>query len=262
MPRLNFYLFCIVLSFCQSSSIRAAEDAVIEQYQQTIDELEAEYGAYDTSLAEPLSGLAEALQSSGKHQQAIAALKRSLHVRRVNDGMNSLSQEPALRLLNDSYQAVGNNGAVAANYQRRLDLLQNNNSGGAAEKLALQLEAAHWHRSQYIQLRNKQAAAHLMESIRLLADASNTSVLYNGPLKAQLLNSEIQNHYYLIQHYQRFAPRPPDDYVRRRSVRFRPRYRDETSFEYQLAYDSYIRRETARLSKRYAREQIDEAESK
>ena len=258
MAKLQYLLLLIPLCAYQYASASSAESA-IAKYQQAVDELEAEYGAYDIGLAEPLQGLGKALQSNGEHQEAIAAFKQSLHVRRVNDGINSLSQEPILRLLNSSYQAMDNSGAVATNYQRQLDLYQSHYGSRSTKLLPLQLEAAQWHRQQYAKLRNKEAAAHLSESIRLVTAASNINALYNGELTTELLNSEIENHYFLIQHYQQFSPRPPQEYVRRNGRFFRRQYRDETNFEYRIARDDHIRRETARLTKRYQKEQINNA---
>ncbi|MDM3870737.1 tetratricopeptide repeat protein [Porticoccus sp. W117] len=255
-------LLPLTLLCCTALSHGAATGDAIEQYQEAIDELEAHYGAYDIGLAEPLRGLGEALQANGEHQDAIDIFKRGLHVRRVNDGISSISQEPLLRLLNSSYQAVGNVGAVATNYQRQLDLYRSHHGNSSPKLLPLQLEAARWHRGQYIQTRNKEAFAHLTEAIRLITNASAIDSQQKDSLTIERLNSEIENHYYLIDHFQRFAPRPPADYVRFQSRNFRPRYRDESRFEYQIAYDNHLRRETARLTKRYQREQIDSAVSK
>ncbi|MGS2724350.1 tetratricopeptide repeat protein [Porticoccus sp. GXU_MW_L64] len=250
-------LLPLALLFPTAAGHGATTDSEIGQYQQAIDELEAQYGAYDIALAEPLRGLGEALQASGEHEDAIDIFKHGLHVRRVNDGMNHISQQPMLRLLNASYQATENNAAVASNYQRQLDLYHNHYGNNSPKLLPLQLEAAHWHRGQYVQTRSKESFTHLNEAIRLVTRAAIIGNGQKNPLTIERLNSDIENHYYLIDYLQRFTPQPPGDYVRFNSRRFRPRYRRESRFEYQIAYDEHQRRETYRLAKRYQSEQID-----
>ncbi|UTW44130.1 tetratricopeptide repeat protein [bacterium SCSIO 12696] len=234
----------------------AATETAIDQYQQAIDEQEALYGAYDSGLAELHLSFGEALQTAGEHQQAIDIFKRALHIRRVNDGITSLSQETALRELNQSYRATGNVSATASNYQDLISLLQVNPSSDANKLPPLLLEASNWHRQQYSMTVTKEAITHLIEADRLLSQAKNNRLNSDQGFREALLQAEIQNRYWRIRHYQKYVPTPPRSYVERNSFRFRGRLRGESSFEYQQAYNDYLRRQTSRLARTYQKEQI------
>lgn len=68
-----------------------------QAFEQAIGELEAQQGAYGPALAEPVTGLALALQSQGRHEEAVALFKRSIHLTRINEGLHSPAQLPPLQ---------------------------------------------------------------------------------------------------------------------------------------------------------------------
>ncbi len=71
----------------------------IALYRQIISNYESERGVYDQRLAEELLGLGLALRAAGQQQLAADAFGRSLHVTRINDGLESLAQLPILEQL-------------------------------------------------------------------------------------------------------------------------------------------------------------------
>ena len=79
----------------------------LRAYRGMIEELETRGGAYDASLAEPLLGLGRALQRAGDHGAAIRALKRGVHLARINDGLYSERQVALLQAEIASHVALG-----------------------------------------------------------------------------------------------------------------------------------------------------------
>jgi len=77
-----------------------------EQYQEAIREQEAQ-GAWAPGLSQDLMGLGRALQEMGEHQEAIPVFERAGHVARVNRGLYTLDQLPALEERIDSHLALG-----------------------------------------------------------------------------------------------------------------------------------------------------------
>lgn len=79
----------------------------IKLYQDVIDRLEVEGGAYNPALTEPLLDLGMAFQQSGMHAEAISLLKRGVHLARVNNGLYSEIQIALLESEISSHVALG-----------------------------------------------------------------------------------------------------------------------------------------------------------
>jgi len=76
-------------------------------YREAIDAIESDYGAYGDGLSEQILGLGHVLQSQGRHQEALALLKRGVHLARINDGLYSPQQLPLLQAEIASHIALG-----------------------------------------------------------------------------------------------------------------------------------------------------------
>ena len=63
-------------------------------------------------------GLGKTLQTSQRYEEAINAYRRSLYLKRVNDGVYSLSQAPMLRGIIESHIKQGQTDAAAENYEQ------------------------------------------------------------------------------------------------------------------------------------------------
>jgi hypothetical protein len=79
----------------------------IREYINSMGQLEAAGGAWDPNLAEELTALGLLQQEQGQHLEAIEALIRAIHVSRVNAGLHTLDQIPAVESLIESYEAIG-----------------------------------------------------------------------------------------------------------------------------------------------------------
>ncbi|MFK7863471.1 MAG: hypothetical protein AB8B95_04495 [Pseudohongiellaceae bacterium] len=80
----------------------------IRQYDESVREIEAEGGVWDASLIEQLHTLGELQQQQGDHVSAIATFDRAVHVSRINNGLHTMEQLPAVEQKIESYLATGN----------------------------------------------------------------------------------------------------------------------------------------------------------
>lgn len=69
----------------------------VRSYEEAIALAESSQGAYGADIAEPLLGLGLALQSEGRHGEAIDHFKRGVHLMRINDGLYSPGQIPLVQ---------------------------------------------------------------------------------------------------------------------------------------------------------------------
>lgn len=100
---LNSLCLLVALAAVPARAEQAASDpdtmnAVSERtYQDAIASIESTQGAYGAGLAEALLGMGLALQSQGRHEEAIRVFKRGIHLTRVNEGLYSKAQVPLLQ---------------------------------------------------------------------------------------------------------------------------------------------------------------------
>ncbi len=80
----------------------------IEQYGIAVSDIELDGGAWDGGLVEELAALGQLQQQQGDHIAAIETLDRAIHVNRINSGLYTLEQIPAVEQLILSYMAQGN----------------------------------------------------------------------------------------------------------------------------------------------------------
>jgi len=103
----------------QVATMSAQRDRSIQEYERTIERLMGEYGVYDDRLAEQLLGMGITQQRMGNHLAATNSFEQSLHLDKVNNGLEHLQQAALMELLIDSYTALGEWERVDA-YQQYL----------------------------------------------------------------------------------------------------------------------------------------------
>ncbi|MDM3870734.1 hypothetical protein QSV34_05145 [Porticoccus sp. W117] len=184
----------------------------VDKLRAVIEDQEAEQGAYGEVMAESLLGLGRALQQAGKHEEAVGTLNHSMHVSRVNHGIYSIQQEPALRALINSYEAQQDPVSISRAYTRLTRLYSSHYGRSAPELLPLLEEMAEWHRQTYIDNRKRDAIGYLTLSISI----SNTAlaIAEQDPMKfannmVSLLRGSAQSSWHVNQHlhtYKNFDP--------------------------------------------------------
>ncbi|MCV6604549.1 MAG: hypothetical protein OIF34_04530 [Porticoccaceae bacterium] len=197
----------------------------VDKLRAVIEDLEAEQGAYGERMSESLLGLGRALQKAGKHEEAIGTLHHSLHVAKVNDGIYSINQEPALRSLINSYEVQQDLLSVSRSYTRLTQLYSSHYGRSAPELLPLLEEMAEWHRQTYLNNRERDSIGYLTLSISI----SNTAlaIAEQDPMKfannmVNLLRGSVHSSWHVDQHlktYKNFSPSESSGFNPDREVR-------------------------------------------
>lgn len=78
----------------------------IREYGESIEAIEFEGGVWDSALIEELSTLGELQQRQGDHENAIETFDRAIHVSRINNGLHTMAQIPAIEQKIESYLAT------------------------------------------------------------------------------------------------------------------------------------------------------------
>ena len=79
----------------------------IRQYSSVVVDIENSGGAWDRGLSEELISLGELQQQQGDHLLAIETFNRAIHVNRINSGLHTLEQIPAIERMIQSHLVMG-----------------------------------------------------------------------------------------------------------------------------------------------------------
>ena len=79
----------------------------IREYNKSIQAIELEGGVWDSGLIEDLATLGELQQRQGDHVTAIETFDRAVHISRINKGLHTMDQIPALEQKIESYLVMG-----------------------------------------------------------------------------------------------------------------------------------------------------------
>ena len=102
-------LACSPVAQASQEPLDSASDLAEQEraYRDAIEAIETDHGAYGPGLSEQILGLSHTLQNQGRHQEAVALLKRGVHLARINDGLYSPQQLPLLQAEIASHIALG-----------------------------------------------------------------------------------------------------------------------------------------------------------
>jgi len=79
----------------------------IDSYEQALEELEFQGGAWSAQIAEELATLGSLLHQQGDYEESIEIFDRAVHVNRVNYGLYSPEQIPLVEKMVESHVALG-----------------------------------------------------------------------------------------------------------------------------------------------------------
>ena len=144
--------------------ISGASRSSEQEYQQRILELESTAGVFDVSLIPELLGLGISHSEQQSYGDASDALRRALHIVRINEGLYSIEQLPLLELLIESNNLAGDWEEVAKNYDLMYWLYRRNYSDSDPQQLKQLKRIRRW----YIESYNKDTG----RTLRQLFDES------------------------------------------------------------------------------------------
>ena len=90
----------------QDAAEAIARLEAIDNYNAVIAELEGEGGVWNSDLTEELYSLGTLLQQQGSHEEAIKLFDRAVHINRINLGLHTIEQVPAIESKIQSYLAL------------------------------------------------------------------------------------------------------------------------------------------------------------
>lgn len=120
----------------------------VRNLQQLVEQIELSEGAYSEGLPERLLSLGQALQAQGRHEDAIKAFKRGVHLARINGGLYSAEQIPLLDAEIASYIATGQ-FAAADERQFYLYRVQQRSLTGGQRRASSLIRQARWQQRAY-----------------------------------------------------------------------------------------------------------------
>ena len=90
----------------QDAAEAIARLEAIDNYNAVIAELEGEGGVWNSDLTEELYSLGTLLQQQGSHEEAIKLFDRAVHINRINLGLHTVEQVPAIESKIQSHLAL------------------------------------------------------------------------------------------------------------------------------------------------------------
>ncbi len=152
---------------CANSSL-ADNYSRLASVHNEIERIESEQGAFSSALSEQLLSLAANYQARGKHSEAVEAFKRALHVQRINEGLYSMAQVPAMEQMIESQIAIGEWDEAAKRHSHMYWLHQRNFGKDDPRMLPMLEKMSSWHLNAF-SLSPVNIANHLMSAHHLFA---------------------------------------------------------------------------------------------
>lgn len=191
----------------RNTALKNSLDLTIENHRAAIEQKENEVGPYDLELSEMVYGLGKTLQTSQRYEEAINAYRRSLYLKRVNDGVYSLSQAPMLRGIIESHVRQGQTEAAAENYEQLVWIHLKTYGNNDPRLISLFEEVGQWHLNAYIQTEQREDGYHLNAAFDLYSIAIKLSSEHHGDSNIELIgllkNLAITSYYQTL-HQQRY----------------------------------------------------------
>ena len=124
--------------------------ASVEELLMLVDEVEAQGGPMNPELVQPLSGLAAAYIERNRTKEAIRALRRGIHLARLNDGLHTPSQIALLEQLIAAHVRAGQFALADKQESYLFRVRSYHEQHGTTEMLEATQRYAHWIRSAYL----------------------------------------------------------------------------------------------------------------
>lgn len=121
----------------------------LQELERELYRIESEFDAYDPAVAEVSADIGNRLAERGFHSEALVAYRRSLHVLRINEGLNSVRQIPILESIVRTHIKAGE-FEEASGFLDRVSSLYTRVHGQLSPELIPHLiELGNWHLSAF-----------------------------------------------------------------------------------------------------------------
>jgi len=157
-----------------------------QTFRKTISGIESAQGAYASALSEQLLSLGLALQSQGRHDEAVGLFKRGVHLARINDGLYSTQQIPLLQGQIASHIALSNYAQADERQHYMYRVQVRNKDNGEPLAMAL-MQQANWQHNAYRLGLGPQGYTRIMNMWDMYRLALNDIISREGDTSPKLL---------------------------------------------------------------------------
>jgi tetratricopeptide (TPR) repeat protein len=152
----------------------------IDNYEQMLEQLEYDGGAWSAQIAEELSTLGNLLYQQGDYEQSIEVFDRAVHVNRVNYGLYSTQQIPLVERIVESHIALGQ-WQLADQQKQYAFYVQSKAYGARDPRMADVFEnLARWNIASFFRGIDPDPSARLLETYMLFRAAANRVAFHFG----------------------------------------------------------------------------------
>ena len=159
----------------------------VSEYEQTIDQLQSEFGPYDQRLIEPLAGLSRTLIESGNHDDALPLLDQQLQIHRISNGLYSAEQIPVIQTLLQLRSTDGQWEDVSDTLQYLSWVYQRDNTLPPPEQLAGLKQLGDWHLRALGHDSREREALHLLQLSKMEEQATQIAEVHFGSDSEELV---------------------------------------------------------------------------
>lgn len=142
-----------------------------ERLEQAVATLEGSGDTWHPMIAESMISLARLLQAEDKHTDALVTLERAVHISRVNHGLFSLEQGPAVKMQVQSHLALGEWDEADSLEQYHFYIHSRSLGGGNPDLIPALLSYAEWHLDAFADRRGELPTTRLIDAYRLYSVA-------------------------------------------------------------------------------------------
>ena len=141
----------------------------VDPFQLAIEQIEIEYGVYDSQLIPALKALARNARNQGEYSLAHDAASRALHLHRINEGLFDIEQAPIVEELIALYIEQNRWGRAHESQDYLFDLYSRNFGFGSSQLLPVidQLVDSHIRLYDWRQRTGQRDSQHLLRSFQL-----------------------------------------------------------------------------------------------
>ena len=161
----------------------------VENYQLNIETLESKEGAYGQGVSQALLALGTLYQQNGKHSEAIKSFKRSLHLKRINEGLYAVGQIPIVERLINSFSEKERWNSVDNRFKYLNWLYQRNYSEDDLAVYPIKMQLGNWHLKSFTLKRIAEPAIDLINSYIAFNQAYNIQINAHGRHDIRLLGA-------------------------------------------------------------------------
>lgn len=144
-----------------------AEQSEQERLEQTVEALQATGDTWHPLIAESMTSLARLLQTDDNHTEALAVLERAVHTSRVNHGLFSLQQGPAIKMQVESHLALDEWDEADSLEQYHFYIHSRSLGDSNPELIPAMLSYAEWHVEAFADRRGELPPTRLIDAYHL-----------------------------------------------------------------------------------------------